>query len=172
MRFQRSRASQLGRVGLCLLAFGAEASTQLGRVPAGHSYYIDFELGNDYSSGRSPALAWKTLEKVNSHTFAPGDRILFQAGGKWTGQLWPKGSGRAGHPIVVGKYGGTARPILNSAGQAEDAVLLKNQEYWEINDLEVTNWGSAAGARRGVNLIAENSGDLNHIYIHNLDIHD
>lgn len=170
MRLRGSRISQLGMLWLCLLALGAEVP--LRRVPAGHSYYIDWERGNDDSSGRSPVLAWKTLKKVNSKTFAPGDRILFKSGGEWMGQLCPKGSGRAGQPIVIGRYGGTARPRIKAAGLAEDAVQLKNQEYWEINDLEVTNWGTTRGVRRGVNLIAENSGDLHHIYIRNLDIHD
>jgi hypothetical protein len=128
--------------------------------------------GNDHNSGQSPDSPWKTLAKVNSTTFAPGDRILFKSGGTWTGQLWPKGSGTAENPIVIEKYGGDARPLINGAGQAEDAVLLKDQEYWEINDLEITNWGSTAGPRRGVNVIAENSGDLHHIYLRNLDIHD
>jgi len=155
---------------LCVLALGAEAGTQLRRGT--RTFYIDSVRGNDYNSGGSPTLAWKTLEKVNATTFAPGDGILFKSGGRWTGHLWPRGSGSAGHPIIIGKYGGTARPIIDASDRAEDAFLLKNQEYWEVNDLEITNWGATAGARRGVNLIAENSGDLHHIYIRNLDIHD
>lgn len=168
----RSRVSQLFAVVLCLLTLGAETRTQDRRVPVSHTYYVDSAHGDDHGSGLSPGLAWKALAKVNSATFVPGDRILFKSGSKWTGQLWPKGSGSAGHPIVIGKYGGTASPIINTAGQAEDAVLLKNQEYWEINDLEVTNWGATSGERRGVNVIAENSGELHHIYLRNLDIHD
>lgn len=155
---------------LCLQVLTAEGSTQLWH--AGHSYYIDSAHGNDSSLGRSPGSAWKTLAKVNSTTFTPGDRILFKSGDTWTGQLWPKGSGTAEHPIVINKYGGEKKPVINSAGQAEDTVLLKNQEYWEIDNLEITNWGSKPAPRRGVNVIAENSGDLHHIYIRNLDIHD
>ena len=41
------------------------------------------------------------------------------------------------------RYGGEAKPVINGHGEAEDAVLLKNQEYWEIRNLEVTNTGTS-----------------------------
>src|SRR5207302_9480276 len=37
---------------------------------------------------------------------------------------------------------------------------------------KITSTGSTDGTRRGVNLVAENSGDLHHLYLPNLDIHD
>jgi len=140
--------------------------------PEGTSYYVDARSGDDANPGSSPESAWKTLAKVNATTFHPGDRILLKSGDSWTGQLWPKGSGTAGHPITIDKYDGDALPRIDGAGLAEDAVMLKNQEYWEIRDLAITNNGSTAGARRGVNLIAENSGDLHHLYIEGLNIRD
>src|SRR5215467_1036359 len=62
-----------------------------GLQSIGSTYYVDSIQGKDQSAGMSPATAWKALAKVNSTTFAPGDRILFKSGDKWTGQLWPKG---------------------------------------------------------------------------------
>ncbi|HVN18705.1 MAG TPA: right-handed parallel beta-helix repeat-containing protein [Dongiaceae bacterium] len=109
---------------------------------------------------------------MNSTNFHPGDRILFNSGCSWTGQLWPKGSGTAERPITVDKYGGDGLPVINGAGLAENAVLLKNQEYWEIRNLEITNTGKTRGLRRGVYLLAENCGDLHHIYLQNLTVHD
>jgi parallel beta helix pectate lyase-like protein len=145
-------------------------------VHPGATYYVDALSGDDANTGTSPQHSWRTLTKVNSTTFHPGDRILFKSGSSWTGQLWPKGSGTAEHPIVIDKYGdkdgGDAKPVINGAGVAEDAVLLKNQEYWEICNLEITNTGAAPAARRGVHLVAENSGELRHIYLQNLTIHD
>jgi hypothetical protein len=139
---------------------------------SGMSYYLDAISGNDTNSGSAPEHAWKTLAKINDTTFHPGDRILLKSGAVWTGQLWPKGSGTAEHPIIIDKYGGEAKPVINGAGLAEDAVLLKNQEYWEIRNLEITNTGAAPGTRRGAHLVAENSGDLHHLYLQNLTIHD
>jgi hypothetical protein len=135
-------------------------------------YYVDPSNGNDASMGITPATAWKTLAKVNSTTFHAGDHLLLKSGSTFTGQLWPKGSGTEQQPIVIAKYGGDSKPIINAAGESKDAVLLKNQEYWEINNLEITNTGTHAGVRRGVNLVAENSGDLHHIYLRGLNIHD
>ena len=138
----------------------------------GASYFVDSKAGDDGFNGTSVATAWKSLDKVNATSFHPGDRVLFKSGGDWTGQLWPKGSGTAENPIVVDKYGGEALPVIDASGTAEDAVLLKNQEYWEIRDLEITNTGAAPGTRRGVHLVADNFGEMHHIYLRNLTIHD
>jgi hypothetical protein len=138
----------------------------------GTTYYVDSSSGNDRRPGISPESPWKTLAKINATTFHPGDRILFKSDGKWTGQLWPKGSGTADHPITIDKYDGDALPVINGAGLVEDAVLLKNQEYWEISNLEVTNTGTTTALRRGVDVVAENVGELHHIYLHDLKVHD
>jgi len=45
----------------------------------------------------------------------------------------------------LAKYGGDAKPVLNGAGAVEDALLLKNQEYWEVQDLEITNTAKTPG---------------------------
>src|SRR5215475_2373584 len=118
---------------------GKTSSTMQNPGKAGHTYYIDSAAGDDINRGDSPAQAWKTLSKVNATTFGPGDRILFKSGAHWTGQLWPKGSGTEQQPIVIDKFGGDAPPVIEGNGEADEAVLLKNQEYWEINHLEVTN---------------------------------
>lgn len=136
------------------------------------SYYIDSVSGEDTNAGTSPEAAWKSLGRVNATTFHPGDHILFKSGSTWTGQLWPKGSGTADHPITIAKYGGDALPIINGAGLTENAVLLKNQEYWEIRNLDITNTGETRAVRRGVYVLVENSGDLHHIYLQNLTVHD
>src|SRR5262249_49907340 len=128
--------------------------------------------GDDARSGTSERECWRTLGKVNATTFSAGGRILFKSRGVWTGQLWPKGSGSAEHPIVIDKYGGSVLPVINGAGVAEDAFLLKNQEYWEVRNLEITNTGSTPGVRRGVHVVAENVGELHHIYLRDLKIHD
>ena len=159
--------------GLVVSGFrSATAQPPLAAAREGAAYYIDSISGADGNSGTSPRQAWKTLTKVNATTFHPGDRILFVSGCVWTGQLWPKGSGTAEHPIVIDKYGGDVLPVINGAGLAEDAVLLKNQEYWEVRNLAITNTGSTPGVRRGANLIAENSGDLHHLYLEGLNIRD
>lgn len=139
---------------------------------AGNSYYVDSVTGNDENPGNSPAASWKTLNKVNRTTFAAGDKVLFKSGSKWNGRLWPKGSGTEQRPIVVDKYGGDTKPVIEGGGRVEAAVLLKNQEYWEINNLEITNTGSGSRVRRGVHVSADNYGEVHHIYLRSLTIHD
>ncbi len=160
-------AGGLGGFGR-LIGQGSARSLQ----KSGTTYYVDSTSGNDVHNGISPSAAWKTLGKVNATVFSPGDRILFKSGSEWTGQLWPKGSGTEGQPIMIDKYGGAAKPVINGNGATEDAVLLKNQDYWEIRNLEVTNTGTSPGVRRGVRIMAVDYGEAHHIYIQDLDVHD
>ena len=127
--------------------------------------YVDSAAGDDAFSGRGPEQAWRSLRKVNDTTFRPGDRILFRAGGSWTGQLRPGGSGASGRPIVVDSYGAGDRPAIHGNG-ATAAVYLRNQQYWEINNLEITNDAPAEGYRRGVLIRGDNPGrSLRHIHL-------
>jgi hypothetical protein len=138
-----------------------------------NTYYIDNSNGDDTFDGLSPSSAWKTLTKVNGITFVPGDTILFKSGSTWTGQLKPKGSGNSLYPIIIDKYDGAAKPIINGNGVIGQATLyLNNQQYWEINNLEITNDAPIGGDRRGVLIAASNFGTVNHIYLKNLDIHN
>ncbi len=135
------------------------------------TYYVDAASGRDVNAGDSPSRAWANLGRVNSTTFLPGDRILLRAGSAWTGQLWPKGSGAAGRPIVIDRYGGASNPIIHGAG-TEDAVKLYNQEFWEIRNLEVTNTGASPGVRRGVHLVLDNYGTARRVLVSHVVVHD
>ncbi|MFC4775726.1 CARDB domain-containing protein [Paenibacillus sp. GCM10023252] len=140
---------------------------------AGNTYYVDNIGGVDTLAGTSEQTAWKTLTKVNATTFQPGDTILFKSGGSWSGKLHPKGSGAAGSPIVIDKYGTGNKPIINGGGLiGTGAVYLYNQQYWEINNLEITNTGATQGQKMGVSIEAQDAGNLSHIYLRNLTIHD
>ena len=177
-RFHPDLRLFLRTVQACVALLGAvsaDGATHTSRAlpeSAANSYYIDPTSGDDTHLGVAPDTAWKSLDKVNATTFHPGDRILFKSGGVWTGQLWPKGSGTAEHPITIDKYGEARLPVINGAGLAEDTVRLKNQEYWEVRNLEITNTGSTPAVRRGVHVVADNIGDLHHIYLQDLKVHD
>ena len=162
--------------GILLCLIGADvvrvgATESLADIAA-TTYYADSRGGDDSNTGTSSAKAWKTLNKVNGTRFLPGDRILLKSNSVWKGQLWPKGSGMEGRPITVGMYGGGVKPAINGDGLFEDAVLLKNQEYWEIENLEITNTGPQRAERRAVHVALENYGEAHHIYIRSLMIHD
>ncbi len=136
--------------------------------------------GNDSNNGRSPDSPWRTLDKVNAFNFSPGDRILLRAGQVWNGQLLINNSGTNGNPIIVNRYGSGNKPILNGGGLLTNSaatVLLKNSEYLEINNLEITNTNGATnyqGDLWGIlsQLDIEGGMEANHIYIRDCFIHD
>lgn len=125
----------------------------------GTDYFLDATGGDDAASGTSEATAWKSLAKANDTTFLPGDRILLKGGETWSDQqLWPKGSGEAGKPIVIDAYGDPedGLPYIATNGNVPSpftsgttknvqtvgltgAVNLRNQEYVHIANLELSN---------------------------------
>jgi len=137
------------------------------------TYYVDSVEGSDGHPGTRESAAWRTLEKVNGTTFAPGDRILLRSGREWTGQLWPKGSGAPGKPITVDCYGEGPRPAVHARGKHFEALHLRDQQGWEISNLELTNRGPEGPAPRdGVRILGETGGRLSHIHLRSLDVHD
>ena len=155
-----------GSGGSTVPATNACSGTQTG------AYYLDSSAGNDTSDGQSPTTAWQSLAKINAVTLQPGNSVCLKAGGSWTGQLAPKGSGTGAAPIVVDQYGSGAKPIIAAGAADTDTVYLLNQQYWEINNLEVTNKKSSVGDYRGISINGQNGGTLNHIYIRNCFVHD
>lgn len=138
-------------------------------------YYVDSTAGNDANSGTSEGAPWRTLTKVNATTFQPGDVIRFKTGAVWTGRLNPKGSGAPGNPIVIDQYGSGPKPVINANGATGwGAVYLFNQQYWEINNLEIINDAAEGGDRRGIYLSASNfvGNVVNHLHVRNCYIHN
>lgn len=150
-------------------------------------YYVDAENGSDENDGLSEESAWKTFKNVNKRSFQPGDTILLKAGCVWNEILNPKGSGKDGAPITIDMYGEGAKPRINGNGTKgptlTGAVLLYNQEFWEIYNLEVTNlestdkagelMDSGTSERAGILIYSDNQTDVyEHIVIKNCYVHD
>lgn len=158
---------------LPVLAVPVLVAALAARSGGGKTYYVDSVKGKDTRTGLSARRAWKSLEKVNSTTFSPGDRILFKAGTSYAGQLHPGGSGAEGRPIVIDIYGKGDPPLIAAGGKFHEALLLKNQEYWEINNLQFTNAGPTREPfRYGVRVMAWDYGTVHHIRLHGLYVHD
>ena len=135
-------------------------------------YHVDAIAGNDSSSGDSPAAPWRSLEKVNATIFQAGDKLLLKAGASWMGRLHPKGSGSAGNPIVLDRYGEGAPPTIHGGGIAGGAVVLENQQYWSIRNLEITNCGSREAKKSGIQIRNTSVGTLSGIEVKNCSVHD
>jgi hypothetical protein len=131
-----------------------------------HCFYVDASNGSDDNDGSSPDRAWKTVIKVNSVTFQPGDSILFKSGCEFSGQLRPVGSGIDQHPICISNYGSGNLPIINQKARTGAVVLLRNQEYWEIKNLEINGGTSKPlGLVAGIRVQTTAKKVLNHIVI-------
>ena len=141
-------------------------------LAAGTNYYVDSSGGNDANNGTSTSTAWKTLTKVNGFTFQPGEKLLFKAGGVWSGQLYPKGSGNATNIITLDQYDTGNKPRFDGNGTVNDTVYLENQEYWDIKNIEVTNDSPTAGSRNGIRVRNSSGNLLNHIHIQNTNVHN
>lgn len=79
-----------------------------GQTPEGDTarqsrFYV--ATGGDDTNTGTHERPWKTLGRVNQHTFAPGDSILFARGSSFTGGLLITDSGNEVNPIVLAAYG-------------------------------------------------------------------
>ncbi len=144
-----------------MLFFLTAAACALGQS----EHYLDCKGGNDAADSLTPQTAWHTVAKVDSYTFQPGDSLLLRRGSRCEGMLWPKGSGAEQAPIHLGAYGQGALPII--VGGAESAGLkLSDQQYWEIENLEVVG-----GSPYGIH-IGGNAAVMRHFRITNVVVHD
>ncbi|MET0909932.1 MAG: carboxypeptidase regulatory-like domain-containing protein, partial [Ilumatobacteraceae bacterium] len=163
-----------------IAALGAAAAPVTTALEAETAtFHVDAENGDDSADGLTPSTAWRTLDKVNATTFEPGQSILLRSGSSWDGQLWPKGSGVAGQPITIGRYGDGGKPVIAGNGEVADVVRLFNQEHWVISQLDVSNQrpagatpGENLGDLRGIHVSGDNSTTLDSFVVSGVDVHD
>ena len=156
-----------------LASTSAWAASLRSPSASSRTFYVDSITGNDRQDGLTEATAWKSLAAVNRFRFGPGDTILFRRSGRYPGQLKPQGSGQPGAPIVVDAFGRGEKPHIAAEGRFKEALLLENQEHWEINNLQLTNTGpERAEYRYGVRLRAWDYGIVRHIVLRGVDVFD
>jgi hypothetical protein len=125
------------------------------------------------------------FDKYKNITFSPGAKILFAKGAIFNGQFAPRGVGTAEAPIIVTAYDPESekiytdniddKPIINGQGEVNSAFYLYNGEFWEINNLEITNTDGSdedQGDLRGIHVVAEDIGVAEHIIIQNCYVHN
>lgn len=149
---------------LCFCVLHANSNQISSSPPSAKTFYLDCSATQNGAGTRiSP---WNSLVTVNAFTFRAGDHLLLKRGAACNGVLAPQGSGAVNAPIVIDAYATGAQPIING-GSAEAALRLFNQQYWEVNNLEITG-----GHLYGVYVSGDiPNSSLNHIYLRNLDAH-
>ncbi|WP_343745853.1 right-handed parallel beta-helix repeat-containing protein [Chitinophaga sp.] len=137
-------------------------------------YYVDSN-GSDSANGLSPATAWKTLSKVNTVTFQPGDSVLFKRGDAWTGTLVIKSSGTADARITFGAYGSGEKPRITGNNSTLSAVLIQDARYLTFENFDVSHPRAVRPpdmALCGIYVALATAGVYPGITIKNNDIHD
>src|SRR5690554_3348128 len=125
----------------------------------GETYYVSSSTGSDSNSGTSESSPWKTLNKINSFNFYPGDKILFKKGDSWTNSyLHFKESGTNSSPIILSTYGSGDKPII-SAGNSFSVNARISGDYVILDGFHFKGWPTGSGYNnypQGISLIGKN----------------
>ena len=155
-------------------------------------FYVNNSTGDDNNNGLSPLTPFKTIDKLNTLSFNPGDSILFKSGEEFKGMFWVKGSGNQQNPIFLGSYGGSTKPILNGDGY-QSCILIYNDDGIVIKNLQLNNenshldslgnvkqligfggaantWGSGKNVRFGIKVVTDTD-SLKYFVMDSLEIH-
>ncbi|SFH41419.1 right-handed parallel beta-helix repeat-containing protein [Amycolatopsis regifaucium] len=175
MHGKRPAVAKVLAIAASLLLGASVAATPAAADPpkVPRTFFVDCARGLDVGPGTSPDQAWK-LSKANTMKYLAGDTILFKAGVTCTGTFAPTGSGTAGRPIKVGRFGSGTKPRIDGKGAAS-AIHLRNVAGWELRDLDITNTGPAPAAnqqRAGIYVLLEDYGVGSHYLVSNVDVHD
>ena len=122
----RQRVTEIMKTVFIIVMIG------ISRLASATTYYVSASSGNDANGGTSSGTAWQTIAKVNSHTFLPGDSILFRRGDVWNESLAPPSSGGAGNPITFDAYGvGQAPNLTGYYAIPSSAWVLVTGNAWK-----------------------------------------
>lgn len=153
-------------VAALTIAISGFAQTPVSRSQQeGRSFYLDCG-STSKGSGAATQSPWNRIEQLNAIEFAPGDTIFLKRGTVCHGTLQPQGSGTAEHPIRLAAYGEGPRPRVIAAASSEEALRLSDQQYWDIDSLDLSG-----GTTYGV-FVSGTKGILHHIHLSNLAVHD
>jgi hypothetical protein len=105
----------------------------------GRQFYVDNVGGSDSNSGTSSSAPWKSLGKVNSTNFQPGDAINFKRGSVWKGNLKVRNSGTSSASIFYRPYGSGAAPQIKNPGVSYGNAIDVTGSYNSIQGFLVTD---------------------------------
>jgi hypothetical protein len=140
-----------------ILMIGVVGCILFARIASAATYYVS-PSGNDANSGRSPALAWKTIGNVNSFDLKAGDTVLFQGGETFNGGLYVDASDGnvPGNPLVISSYGGGRATLYAGDGFGISAY---NTQAIHISDLIISGSGMNSNTKNGIEWYVDVPGD-------------
>jgi uncharacterized repeat protein (TIGR02059 family) len=106
-------------------------------IVSGATYYVSLS-GNDAANGLTESTSWRTLSKVNSFSFQPGDKIYFKRGDTWNQTLSPSTSGTSANRITFGAYGTGNKPIISGFTTISGWTNYGNGIYSKVVSTPIT----------------------------------
>ena len=135
---------------------------QLARIS---TYYVSSN-GNNKDDGRSPATAWRTIDKINDLKLNPGDSVLFEAEKVFTGNLQfdRYDLGTSEKPITICSYG-KGRAVINAGN--ETGIQITNAQGFHITNLNIQGSGASLNDGSGISVTNNLYGNikLDHIQV-------
>lgn len=133
-------------------------------------YYIS-PSGNDSNIGTTTDLPWQTISQVNSINIKPGDRILFEGGQTFPGDIYLD-SNDANNPdniVTISSYGTGSAIIYAGDG---NAFYAYNTQGFTISNLIFEGSGINTNTADAFSIYADVAGDLkfSNITIKNIEI--
>jgi hypothetical protein len=126
--------------------------------------------GGDVDGDGTAARPYQSIEKANGLSLNPGDRVLFQGGQSFTGnlELDSQSAGSAQMPVVIGSYGDGRATIDAEQGAG---ISVHNAGGVTVRDLIV--YGAGRGGNSGAGVMFSNdlpfASKLDDVRIENVD---
>lgn len=134
-------------IAVCLFGFIQTASAT--------TYFVDSDSGEDRNNGTSPSMAWKTIARVNTTRFSPGDSVLFKRNQRWRDTLNIPSSGKPGFPVTFSAYGEGKNPVIMRTDEFSDWKLLEEKGN---NDTFAKIWvGQLSGVKNSWGMVKDNA---------------
>lgn len=131
-------------------------------------YYVS-STGDDRLNGTSTSTAWRTVSKVNEMSFRPGDRIQFEGGQTFIGQLTfdANDSGTPHAPVTISSYGEGRATIDALEG---NGIVCENSFGIQVTKLNLQASGPEKNRGSGIVFTNDLHGDLKLPYIRIEDV--
>lgn len=153
------------------------------------AYFVS-PAGNDNATGMSPLDPWKSINKVNSTILKPGDKVLFEGGYEFPGNLYldSQDANDPLNPVTIASYGTGKATIkagnsfgifaYNTAGISIDNLIVAGSgintntdsgilfynDYLnnvKLDGIQITNSEVFGFKKSGIEIGAWNSGSVN-----------
>lgn len=148
----------LGLMATFVVATSAGATDMTSAGEFRRTFYLA-GTGNDTADGLSPATAWRSLDRVNRHGFAPGDRLLLEGGTSFPGMIYLDAgdAGDPANPVVIASFG-SGRATIRAVGTP--GIYAYNTGGVTTRDLIFVGDGNSYRNKGGISFYTDLPGDI------------